>query len=484
MLHIKLNTLVMTFLNMFFLILFFAFSIDGLSAAVFLVWLNMMFYSYKDLGSRGMLFAFGIAFFTFLMGRELLERFFGYQVEDFSEDIIIHTDIVLLISLTTIFIFYIIFKSVNRKKNKKKIEKSQNSADTKYVGAIRSISLRMFYISVVLSIIYTFIVGYYVITGGYFNYYTGDFKNMISGNFIVNILDKVDQMLPIILSCYFATMPGRKSCNKVSIFYMFYLGLTLITGQRSTIVLGILWLFIYYLFRKIQDKAEKWINRRLLIMAIVAIPVGLIVLSLLTQWREGTEITFNGLFEEIRSFFYQQGVSVNVIKRSYQFENRLRADRLYSMEFLYDGILGVFTNASVFAGNTVEHATNGYSLAHALSYIMLGNKYLAGQGTGTSYIAELFHDFGYVGVILGNILYAYIMSRIMYLNKNRIFFTTIKLIIIQQLLWSPRGGFTGFISVLFTPVTLFTLFIIFVGAFILKSSRRIIKINMPTERYR
>lgn len=116
MLHIKLNTLVMTFLNMFFLILFFAFSIDGLSAAVFLVWLNMMFYSYKDLGSRGMLFAFGIAFFTFLMGRELLERFFGYQVEDFSEDIIIHTDIVLLISLTTIFIFYIIFKSVNRKK--------------------------------------------------------------------------------------------------------------------------------------------------------------------------------------------------------------------------------------------------------------------------------------------------------------------------------------------------------------------------------
>ena len=33
----------------------------------------------------------------------------------------------------------------------------------------------------------------------------------------------------------------------------------------------------------------------------------------------------------------------------------------------------------MYAGNTVEHATKGGSFAHALGYVVLGNKYLLGQ---------------------------------------------------------------------------------------------------------
>ena len=41
-----------------------------------MVWTNMMIYAYKDLEHRSMLFAFGIAFFVFLMGRDFLQQVF------------------------------------------------------------------------------------------------------------------------------------------------------------------------------------------------------------------------------------------------------------------------------------------------------------------------------------------------------------------------------------------------------------------------
>lgn len=46
-----------------------------------IVWFNMMAYSYHQIERRVILFAFGVAFFTFLIGRELLEQFFGEAPE-------------------------------------------------------------------------------------------------------------------------------------------------------------------------------------------------------------------------------------------------------------------------------------------------------------------------------------------------------------------------------------------------------------------
>lgn len=39
------------------------------------------------------------------------------------------------------------------------------------------------------------------------------------------------------------------------------------------------------------------------------------------------------------------------------------------------------------------------SLAHNLAYVYRKDEYLAGNGNGSSYLLEIFADYGYIGVL-------------------------------------------------------------------------------------
>ena len=102
------------------------------------------------------------------------------------------------------------------------------------------------------------------------------------------------------------------------------------------------------------------------------------------------------------------------------------------------------------------------SKRYTLGYTVMNSAYLAGRGTGSSYIAELYQDFGYTGIILGNILYSFLLARITKNEDNdSLLKKSIKFMIITQLLWAPRGSFTYFISQNLTPTTIATLLLVF-----------------------
>ena len=76
--------------------------------AILLLWSNMVIYSLSDIENNVALLAFLISFFTFLVGRETLERFGLHTIESvFSEELNKHAENMLLISLAVIFIAYI-----------------------------------------------------------------------------------------------------------------------------------------------------------------------------------------------------------------------------------------------------------------------------------------------------------------------------------------------------------------------------------------
>ena len=93
-------------LNMIFVLFFLVNQSEFIISALFLVWVNMTIYSVRDLKSKGMLFAFCVAFFSFLMGRHLLSYYFDYEVEAFSEDVNTHAELCMLLSLVTVFFSY------------------------------------------------------------------------------------------------------------------------------------------------------------------------------------------------------------------------------------------------------------------------------------------------------------------------------------------------------------------------------------------
>lgn len=143
----------------------------------------------------------------------------------------------------------------------------------------------------------------------------------------------------------------------------------------------------------------------------------------------------------------------------------------YSFEFLRSGILGRILGIPIYHGNTIEHALYGGSFTHALGYVVLGTSYLAGYGPGSSYIAELFYDFSYMGVIIGSVIYSWLFVNISNIAGKPPFIFSICLSVLTQLLWAPRSSFSGFITVLFYPTTWIAYLVIFGFAQCLHSGR-------------
>lgn len=445
------------------LVLFIGFQTDLLCSLTLLVWTNILLYSIKDLGNRSMLFAYNIAFFTFLLGREFLEQFFGYEVEVYnSKEVWTHTDLLLFISVLTYSLAYIFFKKKNLKIFTTK--KVFFAYSDKYVRKVRSLSAFVFWFALCGAIIYAIIFAVVVATVGYVESYQPENSDFFRESLVMRVLNRCEMMLPIALCSYYSTMPTKRQCGIITSGYLIYLVLTLFGGHRGLCVLGLLLIFVYYFYRDKYSIEGVWIKKKWILTGCIMTPIFLILLAAMNDLRKGEEVSFSSAADGLTNFVYQQGVSVIVIKRAYENEKQLESDSYYSLHFLNENLFSIFDGETYSSGNSVEKAQSKKWMQHTLPYILWSSSYLGGLGTGSSYVAELYQDFGIWGVVLGNLLYGYLLSKITLFSRNHTFITAVKLIIVMQLLWAPRGGFTEFISVFMTPTTLAAISFIFIGS--------------------
>lgn len=455
-------------LNGALIVLFIGFQTNLLCSLTLLVWTNILIYSLRDLGNRSMLFAYNIAFFTFLLGREFLEQFFAYEVEVYNSPAVWdHADLMLFISVLTYSLSYIIFKK--KKIRNFSVKNVFYAKDEKYVKKVRRLSTILFWGTLCGAIVYAVIFAVVVATVGYEESYMAENNEIFRESVIMRILNRCEMIMPIALCSFFATMPSKKQCYIVTSGYLVYLILTLFGGHRGFCVLGLLLLFVYYFYRNRYSVEGVWIRKKWIICGCCIMPAFLILLTAMNDLRAGEEVSFSSASDGLTNFIYQQGVSVVVIKRAYENEKALKSDSYYSLHFLNENLFAIFDKESYPSGNSEEKARSKKWMHHTLPYILWPSLYLAGQGSGSSYVAELYQDFGILGVILGNILYGFLLSKISLFSRRHIFTTAVKLIIVMQLLWAPRGGFTEFISVFMTPSTLAGLAFIYIGGAIMSN---------------
>lgn len=440
------------FFNLLFSIIFLISQKNIITILLFMLWMNMIIFAYNKLNERIVLFMFSVSFFVFLLGREFLEVFLSYKPEVFSDEIFIHTNKVLILSLATIFTSYFTFEGFIFSK-----DGFTKKDDDLFILSLRDITGKSFYLIVILAIIYTFIEVYFVLNNGYYAYYI-HFKKRLSENILLFFLSKAELFLNVSVCCFFATFPSKKEVNKLTLAYCFYIFMGLFTGARSSFVLGILFLVVYYIYRNALDPTQGFITKKKIFTAICMIPFIFLGLGIIDYVRAGDNISIDNFLRIIPDFIYDQGVSINVIKRAYQYKYLLNNDRVYSFFFLHTGIFS-FIFSRGFIGNTIINGVNGYQFTHALSYILLGDSYLSGRGIGTSYIAELFHDFGINGIIIGNIILSYVLCATRKFSQGNILLRIIKLLIIQSILWMPRGNMGEIISLLFSPFTIASIFV-------------------------
>ena len=432
------------------------------------LWLDLIIYAASKPRARVCLLFFGISFFNFLLGREFLEALFGYEVEFFPENVIYHTEISLIISLLTIMVSYFFFEHVSgaaKEENKYTDLQQLISAQTPKVLYLQKTAEILFYVALVMSLAYRLILGYVSYSTSYYESYMETSRISLYGNLFVRVVEIFDQMLPIFLVVFWASFPEKKRCRRVVLLYAVYLAVCLLRGSRSMSVLGLLWIIVYYVYRDgVLSRGKKKVTKRRVFIGLALSPIALVCLSAIESIRAGERFRLSGGFHTLVDYFYHQGVSVNVIKRSYEYAAKLPAGKYYSLTGFTESVIGRIIGVPQYSGNSVAHATQGNNLAHALSYLIMPGEYLEGRGSGTSYIAELYHDFGYLGIILGNVLFGYLLVKAIRLKTNSVFLNALILLTIRQLLWSPRGGFSEFILVPLKPVSIVAFIAVWLGA--------------------
>lgn len=426
---------------------------------LFILWGNMMLYCTFKLGERVLLFAFGVAFFIFLLGRDSLEQLFNYESETiFPEKINNHAYFSMICALVGIWGSYLYCNVPYSHSNNPNTNTLKYSYLYKY---IRKYSKICFFITYPFALLINLVIGLFVMKYGYYSYYT-DLSGIIAKSPILYLFSKIEIMMPASFSIYMSTLPSKKEFKVLSRPYIVYLLLTLTSGQRATFLLGLLLFFIFLIYMQEIRPGEKWFTKKYFKYIIIGIPLIAIGGSAYKTIRFGNEVSDFSMTESFCRFFYDQGVTSNIVKRAYEYETSIpKQEDPYVFEFLHSGIPARILGNEVYQGNNLDHAYKGGSFTHSLGYVIMGNGYLLGGGTGSSFIAELYYDFGYIGVLLGSCIYGFIFSTITNFRKTGVFGRSLLFIIVTQLLWAPRASFSGFLAFLFAPSTIGLLLFIF-----------------------
>lgn len=447
--------------------------VDVLLMLIVFVFTLLTYYCLKDIRKHVFFLFFLAAFFIFLVSGDLVGQLFGKQYWiQFEKSATNHAWLVILIGAISIGLGYFLTgKRKERTKTHLNIEVYgkvvKNSKNEHIVlSATRFLSKTAYYIAysfLLLSLIdkIRFVRNY-----GYVESYIS-YNSTLPGIFV-----SLGEFSLLFLIMFLATFPKKKETYILCGTYFLYSALSIFTGARSTFIYTSVFLFSYFLYRnKFCPYGEVWIKKRTIIVLILMLPFLFVFLQVYEFIRAGSTISFVSFFDTVIEFFVNIGASSKVIKFGYVYKEEISESfRFFSFgETLNYLKYGTFLNRSGYIppAHSIEFATESHSFAHYISYLAMKEQFLSGQGLGSSFLAVLYADFSYFGVVLGCFLYGFVLKKISQLNQNGWVGKTIKLYMAYTLLSAPRAGYDGFFAIIFNSNFLLMMLLIWIGAYIL-----------------
>lgn len=423
-------------------------------ALTILLWLTSVIYCVVNAKNRITLLMFMFLFFVFLLGAYFCDQFLGHSqgVVLFDKKITSHIYICLIIA-----IFGLLVGSTNKISlatcNFAKNNIATKSEQEQIVGKI---SLYAFYITYIPYIISEIVRVIFSITRGYESIYLNDANASLPYWFRL-----IAYMCPVFFYIFLASLPEKKKAKLPLILYLIYCTLSLLSGQRSGFVINLIVLFVYMFLRNTDD--DIWISNKVIMGLCIIIPIIIFGLYLLGNIRFGTNGEAEGA-NPILSIFTSQGVSISVIGYGKELADSI-PNKLYS----FGGIIDFFQTNPIskalfgfveYTGQSAERALNGNSFAHIISYLVLPWGYERGRGLGSSYVAETYHDFGYLGVFISSVVYGLYLNLFDHITKLKFWIRILLLLSINSFLMSPRGETDAFLSCLLNIQVFVAVFII------------------------
>lgn len=421
--------------------------VPQISSVVILVfWALLLSYTIKDLNNRVTLFAFLIAFFTFLLGRFLVKSLTNVlpvdgfnEFIDFSnntEQFIFRT---IIISLCFIFIGYL-YGERRRCKNA--------SINQGYATEVRRLSKWLVYLTFFFNLAEVLERVYYAGSNGYFEYYVSFQQNM------PYIVYKLASFFVFSVFVNLATLPSKKEAKPIIFLYLFSAFIQLLIGARGAIMYPLLIILIYCFIRTKITPDDPWITNRGKRIIVILAPLMCVFMSVVSILRNGDSASGLDFFDAIKTFFFKQGTSYQIIGFVYDQNSSIPEGQIYTIGrifHIFDGsiigeILGIDNHL---VSQTAEFALKGDDLASFITYIYNPKIYLNGGGYGSCYIAEAYADLGWGGIIICNFFVGYLLARIPSWMNSNIWMTVISFFILYSFIRAPRGSAFGFLGDIF-----------------------------------
>lgn len=405
------------------------------------IWLNNVLYGISDIYEHFPFLGFNLTFFLFLMGRFISNYGkvnFGLQFDNTIVNTIL---IELCISLIIFFLSYSLRTSfiINRghrnvDNNEKKVLVSQKQINFRKACEI------LFYISTAFYFLETLERIYVYLQYGYFASYT---VNVTTGS---PIISRIATMSSYFFYGYCATLPSKKESRLPFIVYILGGSFTLLTGRRNEALLKFLFILAYYFMRDKEE--EKWITKETWHLLYALLPAVLWFIVWYGFARIDQTIHFDTLGDFFKTLLNEQGVSITVFGYQQRFQDNPLMQQNFTFgqliiflkhNFISQLLLGTHTLQQ----NTIEAAEIGHSFGQTISYLALRTEYLIGRGLGSSYIVEVMQDYGYVGVVLINIVYGRFLRKFKRIDNMGFWGRLLVCYAIEGILYSPRDTALG-----------------------------------------
>lgn len=433
-------------------------------------------YGLADFYNRTFFLAFQVTFFTFLLGRTISYMLTGKEnTYGFTEQILTHTNICLMIALISLLIGYILadyIKSNSVHGRKKRMDFDEGIYDSMKYQSIRTVSKWCFFATFPFDVLIGVEKYIFVRAMGYAEYYVS-----YSSNFPYVIV-KIADVCIIAFYIFLATFPSKKEIKVPIILYLIHAVVSLGSGKRQEFIVPLILLILYFCVRnKIRNGGEPWIKGKHFRILVIVLPFLLAAMYTYNVSRfsgsNSQSVNQTSLVEEIGGFFENTGFSVNVISFEKYYEDRI-PDKCYSfgdtIEYLRENVLTqLFFDFPVYKTQTVDKALHGYNFSQTITYIRSATYYLSGRGYGSCYIAEAYHDFGYIGIIFWSMLYSFVLVYMYDFRGRGIMYVTISLSALHYILIAPRNMASAFISEMINVNTWLTIFVILFASKLLLS---------------
>ena len=428
--------------------------------AILAIFFHNILYTFTGNKVRIVFLAFHITFFTFLLGKLVFSYFggkgFGLIFSEKSMEN--HVFVLLFISL----VFLLLGNVLAYKKDFNLLVKIRGNS-IEAVKKVRKVSKIFFFIAYIPYFIRLFERIVFVNNNQYIDYYSS-FKSHLPSLFVM-----ISEMAMISFFVFLGTKPSKKECRVPVFLYLLYGVCSLGFGQRNIFVLNFLIVLIYYFLRNSEDKKEKWLRKKSLLLFLVLIPFMISFLEIYSYTRAGINTYNYSITKNISDFFESQGGSIHIIEYAEHFKKNFPTGIKYTfgplaLIFKNNALVSMIFSSNIYTNNTVAMALNGEIFGQTISYLIDSRIYLSGGGFGSCYIAEIFNDFSYIGVIIINFVYGFLIEKIpdVLAKSKNVWVSAIFLMFTHGILYAPRDLALNFLSSTFTIINLLTLLLIYI----------------------